>query len=97
MSFCTLIFSMSCRIASLTSHLSENEAENLQNGDVHLAQIPDFEMEYLRTIWCTEVGDGSFFSIFHALSFELNFFFDRRFPLIVGTTFYCLVILSVPI
>ena len=23
-----------------------------------------------------------FFCIFHALSFELNFFFDRRFPLI---------------
>ena len=24
-----------------------------------------------------------FFFIFHALSFELNFFFDRRFPLIL--------------
>ena len=35
-----------------------------------------------RTIWCIEVGDGSFFSIFHALSLELDFFFDRRFPLI---------------
>ena len=34
-----------------------------------------------RTIWRNEVGDGSFFSIFHSLSFELNFFFDRRFPL----------------
>ena len=32
----------------MTSYLSENEAENLQNGDVHLAQIPDFEMEYLE-------------------------------------------------
>ena len=31
----------------MTSHLSENEAKNLQNGDVHLAQIPDFEMGYL--------------------------------------------------
>ena len=30
------------------SYLSENEAENLQNGDAHLAQIPDFEMEYLK-------------------------------------------------
>ena len=28
-----------------------------------------------------KVSDGSFFCIFHALSFELNFFFDRRFPL----------------
>ena len=34
-----------------------------------------------RTIWRIEVGDGSLFCIFHALSFELNFFFDRRFPL----------------
>ena len=33
------------------------------------------------TIWRIEVGDGSYFCIFHALSFELNFFFDRRFPL----------------
>ena len=30
------------------AYLIENEAENLQNGDVHLAQIPDFEMEYLE-------------------------------------------------
>ena len=34
-----------------------------------------------RTIGRIEVGDGSSFCIFHALSFELNFFFDRRFPL----------------
>ena len=34
-----------------------------------------------RTIWRIEVGDGSFSCIFHALSFELNLFFDRRFPL----------------
>ena len=33
---------MSCSIAS---YLNENKAKNLQNGDVHLAQIPDFEME----------------------------------------------------
>ena len=39
---------MSCSIASVTSYLSENEAKNLQNGDVHIAQIPDFEMEYLE-------------------------------------------------
>ena len=35
-------------IAAVTSYLSENEAENLQNGDVHIAQIPDFDMEYLE-------------------------------------------------
>ena len=35
-----------------------------------------------RTIWLIAVGDGwFFFCIFHALSFELNSFFDRRFPL----------------
>ena len=28
----------------MTSYLSENEVRNLQNGDVLLAQIPDFEM-----------------------------------------------------
>ena len=35
-----------------------------------------------RTIWRIEVGDGSFFCILHALSCELNFIFDRRFPLL---------------
>ena len=39
---------MCCKIASVTSYLSENETKNLQNGDVHRAQIPDFEMEYLE-------------------------------------------------
>ena len=28
--------------------LSENEAKNLQYGDIHLAQIPNFEMGYLE-------------------------------------------------
>ena len=39
-----------CRLFSAAARkgLSENEAENLQNGDVHLAQIPDFEMGYLE-------------------------------------------------
>ena len=32
----------------MTSYLSENEAKNQQNGDVHLAQIPDLEMGYLE-------------------------------------------------
>ena len=42
------IFSWSCSIASVTSYLIENEVESLQNGDVHLSQVPDFEMEYLE-------------------------------------------------
>ena len=32
----------------MTLYLPENVAENLQNGDVHLAQIPDFGMGYLE-------------------------------------------------
>ena len=32
----------------MTSYLSENEAKHLQNGNVHLAQILDFEMGYLE-------------------------------------------------
>ena len=58
----------------MTSYLSENGAENLQNGDVHLAQIPEFGRNISRTIWRVEVSESSLFCIFHALSFELNFF-----------------------
>ena len=32
----------------MTSYLSENEAKNRQNDGIYLAQIPDFEMEYLE-------------------------------------------------
>ena len=32
----------------MMSYLSENEAKNLQNGSVHLAQIPDFDVGYLE-------------------------------------------------
>ena len=32
----------------MTSYLRGNEAVNLQNVDVHLAQIPDFELGYLE-------------------------------------------------
>ena len=32
----------------MTSYLSENEAKNLQNGDVHPAQIADLGMGYLE-------------------------------------------------
>ena len=50
MRYCTFIFSLSCSIASVTSYLSENEAENLQNSDVHLAQIPDFDNSLLLDV-----------------------------------------------
>ena len=65
---------MSRSIASVTSYLSENEAKNLQNGDVHIAQISDFEMEYLENHLANWGRWWLVFCIFHALSFELNFF-----------------------
>ena len=59
----------------MTSYSSENEAKNLQNSDVHLAQIPDFEMGYLENhLALRSVMAHFFFGIFHALSFEVNFF-----------------------
>ena len=65
---------MSCRIASVTSYLSENEAKNLENDDVHLAQIPDFGMEYLENHFFGALRSVmAHFCTFHALSFELNF------------------------
>ena len=72
---------MSCSIASVTSYLSENEAKNLQNGDVHIAQIPDFEMEHLENQLAHQ---GRWWLVF--LHFSHSFiwaklFFDWRFPL----------------
>ena len=65
---------MSRKIASVTSSLSENEAKSLQNGDLHLAQIPDFEMGYLELFGALVSVMAHFSFIFHALSFELKFF-----------------------
>ena len=64
----------------MTSYLSENEAKNLQNDDVHIAQFLTLKWNILRTTGRIEVGDGSFFCIFHALSFELKFFFRPEVP-----------------
>ena len=65
---------MSCSIASVTSYLSGIEAKNLQNGNVHIAQTPNFEMEYLENHLAHWGQWWLVFCIFHALSFELNFF-----------------------
>ena len=67
---------MSCSIAAVTSYLTENDAKNLQNGDVHIAQIPGFEMEYLENHWAywgrwLLVVFFSFFTLFHL---SLTFF-----------------------
>ena len=65
----------------MTSYLIENEAENLQNGDVHLAQIPDFDIGISRepfgALRSVMARFFAFFTLFH-LSLT---FFDRRFPL----------------
>ena len=41
---------LSCQIAFVASYLRENEAENLQNGDVHFAQIPDLGWDILNEL-----------------------------------------------
>ena len=53
-----------------------------------LLKFLDLGWDISRPIWCIEVSDGSFFGIFHALSFELNLFFDRSFPLIVPMSMF---------
>ena len=79
MRYCTFIFPMSCSIAS---YLIENEAKNLQMATSILLKFLTLKWNISRTIGRIEVGDGSFYCTFHALSFEPNFFvFDRRFPL----------------
>ena len=81
MRYCTFVFSLCCRSASVTSYLSAIESENLQNGNIHPAQIPDFEQDSSRTIWRIVVSDGSFFfSFFTFLHLSITFF-DRSFPL----------------
>ena len=62
----------------MTSYLSKNEAENLQNGDVHLAQIADFGMRYLENQFATlRSVMAHLFEFFYVLSLELNFFSTR--------------------
>ena len=46
-----------------------------------LLKFLTLKLDISRTICRIEVDDGLLFCIFHTLSFELNFIFDRRFPL----------------
>ena len=78
---CTLIFSMSCRIVSVTSYLSAIEAKIYKMATYILLKFLTLKWDISRTIWRIEVSDGSLFCIFHALLFELNFLFDGSFPL----------------
>ena len=72
-------------------HLDVNFHQlNLMRGRSYV-QLPDYiankkavinpQNDDSECFWRIEVSDGSFFCILHALSFELNFFFNRRFPL----------------
>ena len=44
----SLIMFFCNNLSYMISYLSENEAKDLQNGDVHHAPIPDFGMGYLE-------------------------------------------------
>ena len=82
MRYCTFIFSLSCSIASVTSYFIEKEAKKSKKMATYiLLKFLTLKWNISRTIWRIEVGDGLLFCIFHALSFELNLLFDRRFPL----------------
>ena len=70
--------SKKCRIASVTSCLSENEAEKLQNDD---AQIPYFDMDISTTFSRIEDGDGSYFLAFLRSLTRAYLFSDWGFPL----------------
>ena len=50
----------------MMSYLSEKVAKNLQkkNDDIHLAQFLTLKWDILRTSWCIEVSDSSFFAFF---------------------------------
>ena len=65
----------------MTSYLSENETENLQNGDVYLALIPDFEMGLSRKPFrALRSVMAHVFALFFTL-FHLNLTFsDWNFP-----------------
>ena len=65
----------------MTSYLSENKAENLQNGNVHLAQIPDFEIGYLENHLAVRARYSAFLTLFHLSST----FFRPEFPFKVQT------------
>ena len=92
LSYCTLIFSMSCRIASVTSYLVKTRLNIYKMVKSILLNFLTLKWDISRTIWCIEVNDSSSFCIFHALSFESNFFPPKvPFKSILGTEFFLTV------
>ena len=61
-------------IVSVTSYFCDNEAENLQNVDLHLPQILDFGMGYLKNHWHINVSGGLFFASFKLFHLNLTYF-----------------------
>ena len=61
----------------MMSYLSENEAKPYKMATSILLKFLTLKWDISRTIWQIEVSDGSFFCIFHVLSFELNFVSTR--------------------
>ena len=70
----------------MMSYLSEMRLKLYKMVTFILLEFLAFKWDISRTIWHIEVSDGSCFCIFHALSFELNFFFRPEFPFKVWCT-----------
>ena len=67
----------------MRSYLNENKAKNLQNGNIHVAQIPDFEISRepsgaMRSVMV-------FFSFFVLLHLSFTFF-QPEFPFEINET-----------
>ena len=81
MRYCTFIFQYLAALRLWRHILLKKRLKIYKMATSILPKSLTLKWNISRTIWRIEVGDGSLFCIFHALLFELNFFFDRRFPL----------------
>ena len=90
MQCCNKMKKWKCNISRVLKYLSKNEAKNLQNGDIHLAQIPNFKMGYLKN-HLAHWGQWWLFFHFSRSFIWAKLFFWPEFPL----TTYFLVIVQV--
>ena len=58
----------------MTSYFSENEAENLQNGDFLFGQIPDFVLRYLENHGALRSVRAHFFALFALFHLSSTYF-----------------------
>ena len=82
--YCTFIISLSCRIASVTSYLSGNEAKIFKMATSILLKSLILKWDISRSIWRIEANDSSFFFSFFTLFHSSLTFFDRSFLLKTG-------------